>query len=107
MSSTADFIEKKNVSKELLLNEEENIRIGVKYFDYLVNYFKGDEYLAILAYNAGPGNIKKWMANPNISSDEIDVFVENIPYLETKNYIKKILSSYWIYINIYSTKNIK
>lgn len=105
MQPTADFIERKKVSKETLFNAEENLRIGLKYFSYLVNYFEGDEYLSILSYNAGPGNINKWMNNPSIKSDEIEVFVENIPYLETKNYIKKILSSYWIYLNIYSSKN--
>lgn len=105
MPDTANFIEKKSISKDTLLTSENNIQIGLNYFSYLVNLFNNDEYLAILAYNAGPGNIKKWMSAPDIKSDEIDVFVENIPYLETKNYIKKILSSYWTYINIYSTKN--
>lgn len=106
MPDTANFIEKKSIPKELLLTPDKNIQTGLNYFSYLVNLFNNDEYLAILAYNAGPGNIKKWMLNPNIKSDEIDIFVENIPYLETKNYIKKILSSYWTYINIYSLKNI-
>ena len=105
MPSTANFIEKKSVSKETLLNAEENIRIGLNYFSYLVNYFKGDEYLAILAYNAGNGNINKWLNDTSIKSNEIEIFVENIPYLETKNYIKKILSSYWVYLNIYSAKH--
>jgi soluble lytic murein transglycosylase len=105
MPSTANFIEKKAVSKETLLNGEENIRIGLNYFSYLVNYFKGDEYLAILAYNAGNGNINKWLNDSTIKSNEIEVFAENIPYLETKNYIKKILSSYWVYLNIYSPKH--
>lgn len=105
MRGTANFIEGKSVSLETLLNEEENIRIGLKYFKYLVEYFKGDESLAILSYNAGPGNINKWLADPSINSDDLDTFVENIPYIETKNYIKKILSSYWVYLNIYSPKN--
>jgi len=105
MMPTANFIEKAPVSSETLLNPNENIRIGLKYFTYLVDYFNKDEFLAILAYNAGPGNINKWKTNPSIASDEIDVFVENIPYLETKNYIKKILSTYWVYLNIYSPKN--
>ena len=104
MQPTANFIEKTSVSKDTLLNPDENIRIGMKYYRYLIDYFNGNEYLAILAYNAGPGNIDKWLNNSLITSSEIDVFVENIPYLETKNYIKKILSSYWVYINIYSTK---
>ncbi|MBE7708224.1 MAG: lytic transglycosylase domain-containing protein [Cyanobacteria bacterium SIG27] len=105
MPSTANFIENKQLSKETLLDADENIRIGLKYFSYLVNYFKGNEYLAILAYNAGNGNINKWLNDSSIKSHEIEVFVENIPYLETKNYIKKILSSYWVYLNIYSAKH--
>jgi len=105
LPSTASFIEKTNISKITLLNEDENIRIGLKYFTYLTEFFKGNEYLAILAYNAGPGNINKWLNNPFIIRNDIDEFVENIPYIETKNYIKKIISSYWCYINIYSPKN--
>ncbi len=105
MKGTANFIEKRTVTEEDLLNPEENIRIGLKYYSYLTDYFNKNEFLAILAYNAGPGNIEKWMNNPLISSEEIDIFVENVPYLETKNYIKKILSSYWVYLNIYSPKN--
>ena len=105
MQGTANFIEKRDVSKESLLNPSENIEMGLDYFKYLMNMFNNNEFLSILAYNAGPGNIKKWLNDSTISSDEIDVFIENIPYLETKNYIKKILSSYWIYLNIYSPKN--
>lgn len=105
MPETANFIEKTQVPRENLLNPEENIRIGMNYFDYLIKLFNGNEYLAILAYNAGPGNVKKWLNDSKIESSEIEIFVENIPFLETKNYIKKILSSYWIYLNIYSAKN--
>jgi len=99
MPATANFIEGGALTGEII--KQENVRIGLKYFKYLTEMFNGSEYLAILSYNAGPGNIKKWLNNPFIKSNEIDEFVENIPYLETKNYIKKILSSYWIYYNIY------
>ena len=105
MPATANFIEKRLVSKDELLTPRKNIEIGLNYFDYLTKQFDGNEYLAILAYNAGPGNVKKWMSDSSVYSSEIDVFVENIPFLETKNYIKKILSSYWVYLNIYSAKN--
>lgn len=107
MNTTVDFIEKKPTSNETLFNAEENIRIGLKYFDYLTNQFKKNEYLAILAYNAGPGNVNKWLNDPkiNFQPDEIETLVENIPFIETKTYIKKILSSYWVYLNIYSAHN--
>jgi len=104
MPATANFIENKPVSKETLLTPNENIRIGAKYFRYLIDYFKGNEMLAIVAYNAGPGNINKWLNNSSVNTGDIDEFVENIPFLETKNYIKKILSTYWTYVNIYSIK---
>ena len=104
MKPTASFIEKTNVSTAYLLNPENNIKTGMKYFNYLTKEFNNNVYLSILAYNAGPGSVKKWLENPLIASGDIDEFVENIPYLETKNYIKKILSSYFIYVNIYSSK---
>lgn len=104
MPATANFIENKQITKETLLIPNENIRIGTKYFKYLIDYFKGNEMLAIVSYNAGPGNINKWMNNPEINSGDVDEFIENIPFLETKNYIKKILSSYWVYVNTYSKK---
>ncbi len=107
MPSTAEFIEKRPISTRILHQEEENIEIGVKYFAYLLERFEENEYLAILAYNAGPGKIDRWLKNDLISSDEIDVFVENIPYIETKNYIKKILSSYWVYLNVYRPQKIR
>ncbi len=99
MPATADFIEKRPVSLQEL--KQNNIEIGLKYFNYLVDMFDGNEYLAILAYNGGPGNVKKWYSDVFIKHNDIDEFVENIPYLETKNYIKKVLSAYWIYFNIY------
>ncbi len=102
LKTTAEFVEKKPISAQTLLNEEENIKIGIKYFNYLYEIYNS-EYLAILAYNAGPGNVNKWLKDTD--NPEIDAFIENIPFLETKNYIKKILRSYWIYINIYSSKH--
>ncbi len=107
MPATAEFIEKKPVGTKTLYNEDENLRMGVKYFAYLLERFENSEYLAILAYNAGPGKIDKWLKNDSIANGEIDVFVENIPYIETKNYIKKILSSYWVYLNVYRPQKIK
>ncbi len=99
MPATASFIENRPIDAKIL--KEENVRIGVKYFKYLVDMFDKNEYLAILSYNGGPGNVKKWLSDPFIKSDRIDEFVEDIPYLETKNYIKKVLSTYWIYFNVY------
>lgn len=104
MPSTATHIEGKTVSKQELMDVENNIRIGEKYFNYITQHFNGNVYLAILSYNAGFGNVEKWLNDSNISAKEIDEFVENVPFSETKNYIKKILTSYWTYQNIYSSR---
>ncbi len=61
--------------------------------------FNGNEALCVLAYNSGPGSVKKWLSN-NTNKD-FDEFVENVPYSETANYIKKVYASYWVYTNIY------
>ena len=53
----------------------------------------------VLAYNSGPGSVKKWLSQNN--KKDFDEFVENVPYSETANYIKKVYASYWVYTNIY------
>ena len=99
MPDTAKYIHDESISRKDLYDK--NIETGAKYFNYLTNMYEGNVYMALLAYNAGPGKIKQWMNNDLVKHVETDAFVENIPYSETKNYIKKILSSYWIYVNIY------
>jgi len=82
-----------------LLAPEYNIETGIKYFMHLMEIFNGNEALCVLAYNSGPGSVKKWLAeNKNRDFDE---FIENVPFPETANYIKKVYTSYWVYMNIY------
>ena len=54
---------------------------------------------AIAAYNGGIGSIGNWQKNLNYA--DTDEFVEQIPYPETKNYVKKVFRSYWNYLRIY------
>ena len=54
---------------------------------------------AISAYNGGIGSVKLWFSR--LIYNDTDEFVEQIPYPETKNYVKKVLRSYWVYGNIY------
>lgn len=59
--------------------------------------------LAIGAYNGGGGSVGRWMAAR--SSDEVDLFVENVPFEETRNYIKRVLSSVAAYGYLYERKS--
>jgi soluble lytic murein transglycosylase len=54
---------------------------------------------AVTAYNGGIGSVNKWFKS--IIYNDVDEFVEQIPYPETKNYVKKVFRSYWMYGNIY------
>ena len=53
----------------------------------------------IAAYNGGIGSVTNWFSK--LIYNDTDEFVEQIPYPETKNYVKKVLRSYWVYGNIY------
>ena len=80
MPKTADFIAKNlvNVESYDIFDGDTNLLFGIVYLRYLLDKFNVEDY-AILAYNAGEGNVSSW----------IDGDLE-IPYLETKNYLKRI-----------------
>ena len=81
--------------KESLYNPEINIKIGTKYFAYLLKHYNGNKLLALTAYNAGMGNVDKWISQGTIKEDGSDV--ENIPYKETNSYVRKIIRDEKIY----------
>lgn len=73
-----------------------NIQIGTYYISYLINYF-GDEELAICAYNAGMGNVKRWLSTVEYSSDGVKL--DAVPFKETENYLKQVQKNKTIYKN--------
>ena len=81
-----------------LYQPEYNIEIGTYYLSYLKNCFD-DEKLALCAYNAGQGNVKKWLNNKEYSSN--GKTLDYIPYQETKNYLNKVYKNYHYYKNKY------
>lgn len=81
-----------------LYNAEKNIELGVTYFSGLLKQF-GNSPIALAAYNAGSGNVSKWISQGIIKSDGSDI--ENIPFKETNMYVRKILRDYEIYKKLY------
>ena len=79
---------------------QNNIKAGSFYYDKLRKGLDEKDLYAISAYNGGIGVVKLWFSR--LVYNDIDEFVEQIPYPETKNYIKKIFRTYWVYSNIYS-----
>lgn len=96
----SNSIDKEEITEESLYNPETNIKLGTSYYAYLLKHYKGNNILALTAYNAGMGNVDNWIKNGIIKSDGSDI--ENIPYKETNNYVRKILRDYKFYIKIYN-----
>lgn len=90
-------IDKNNIEKELL-NPDININLGTKYLSMLIENYNNIE-VALTAYNAGIGTVDNWIKEGIIKPDGSDI--ENIPYKETNNYVRKILKNYKIYSDLY------
>ena len=90
----------KYVKRDLLIDENYNVQIGTYYLKYLLNRFEGSKILSLAAYNAGPGKLKKWvdkMGDPRKKGIDPLIWIELIPYGETRNYLKRVLEAYWPY----------
>lgn len=85
---------------ESLYNPEINIKIGTKYYSKLIQKYNNNTLLALAAYNAGIGNVDKWIEQGIIKQDGSDI--ENIPFKETNNYVRKIVRDYKIYQELYT-----
>lgn len=106
MPSTAATIAnggKGKLDANSLTNPSTNIRFGVQHLRDLLTLYKGDLVLAIAAYNAGSGNVNRW--RKSLGELPGDAFVESIPYPETREYVKKVLSSSEIYSRMYKLGN--
>lgn len=88
----------KRFTLSLLTTADANLRMGTAYFSDLVKRFGGAHY-ALATYNAGPSRVARWMAErPGIERDE---FIDDIPYPETQDYVKKIIGQAEDYRRLY------
>lgn len=87
-------------NEKLLFDADINIRLGNVYYSRLKNALDKKDILAVLAYNGGIGSVQKW--TQSLYYEDEDDFIEQIPYPETQNYLKKVYRSYWNYLRIYN-----
>jgi soluble lytic murein transglycosylase len=80
--------------KAELHEAEKNIPIGIEYLSLVLKEF-GELPFSIASYNAGENAVKGWMER--FEGREMDEVIEDIPYLETRKYVKRVLKSYWQY----------
>jgi soluble lytic murein transglycosylase len=78
-----------------VLNPEKNIQLGAAYLSQVHGQFNGNRVLASAAYNAGPGRVRQWLKGAKHLS--FDVWVESIPFDETRQYVQNVLSYSVIY----------
>ncbi|NJK27421.1 MAG: transglycosylase SLT domain-containing protein, partial [Coleofasciculaceae cyanobacterium SM2_3_26] len=81
-------------------NPDNNIQLGTWYLDYTHQEYSNNSLLAVASYNAGPGNVADWLAR--FGFDDPDVFVERIPFDETRDYVEKVFGNYWNYLRLYN-----
>ena len=97
MQSTAQDLANRSqikLTKENILEPDININLGTQYIASLLTKYDSIE-VALAAYNAGSGNVDRWIKNGTIKSDGSDI--ENIPYKETNTYVRKIMRDFKIY----------
>ncbi len=105
--STAEYIkEMLKIESFDLFDEKTNIRFGGYYVRYLMSKFKSKK-TAIIAYNAGEGNVRNWLKNKEYSLDGVNLI--NVPYKESQEYVlrvEKVQINYKkLYKNILDKKN--
>ena len=99
----SNLIDEETIEAHDLYDPETNIRLGTSYLSYLLGLYNDNMILALAAYNAGLGNVQQWIQDEIIKPDGSDI--ENIPYKETENYVRKIIRDYQMYLRLYDGVN--
>ncbi len=96
MPETAAELAGKPLSLEALKQPETNVFLGARYLRQLLSQWQGDPLLAVASYNAGPGAVQGWLGP--LLQQHPELWVEAIPYPETRLYVKKVLGNRWSYL---------
>ncbi|MBV1887457.1 MAG: lytic transglycosylase domain-containing protein [Parvibaculaceae bacterium] len=102
MPATATHITKdrslKRRNKDKLYDPSFNLSLGQKYIKQMLSYGKpyGNLFMVTTAYNGGPGNLNRWRRETNFKDDPL-LFIESIPAAETRGYIERVLTNFWMY----------
>ncbi len=93
-------VERLNINADIsdLSNADVNVHIGCAYLDYLKDLFENEE-TAVAAYNAGLGNVRKWLENAEYSAD--GKTLSKIPFEETEKYVERVFSRKKTYKKLY------
>ncbi|MCH9757462.1 MAG: lytic transglycosylase domain-containing protein [Gammaproteobacteria bacterium] len=99
MPKTAQHVARKkrityHNTKDLFVPDK-NIKLGVAYLNELADRFDNNPLLMVAAYNAGPHQVNRWIKTHPI--EEIDIWIDTLPWGETRNYLKSVMAFYAVY----------
>ena len=83
----------------MLTDRDANLRLGTGYLKLVLDSFEGSQAMAAAAYNAGPSRPRRWRDGPLL---ETAIWAENIPFNETRDYVKRVLSNATYYATLLS-----
>ncbi|MCS6266281.1 MAG: transglycosylase SLT domain-containing protein [Vampirovibrio sp.] len=90
------------VSSLQLMDPKTNITLGSAYLQYLNNQLQQHPLLVVAAYNAGPGAVAEWVnVRQEVFAQSPDLFVETIPYDQTRHYVEHVFEGIWVYSKLY------
>jgi soluble lytic murein transglycosylase len=108
MPSSAGIVKKEGKvpakAIEDILNPKKNIEYGVKILARNLNHFQGKLVPAVASYNADIKKVQNWVTRND--KMKVDEFVESIPYLETRLYVKKVIANYRAYSKLHKKKDL-
>ena len=84
-------------NSKALFSPNTNINLGVAYLNHLAARFDHNPLLMVAAYNAGPHQVNRWIKTHPIQEKEIDVWIDTLPWAETRNYLKAVMAFYAVY----------
>ncbi len=101
MPATARAVDGSVTDPDRLYQPEVNLRLGTRHLKGLLDYYNGNIVPVIASYNAGSGNVDRWLKE--FGAMDRSEFIENIPFPETRDYVKKVLVGREIYRRLYLT----
>jgi soluble lytic murein transglycosylase len=94
-AATAREFQIRYTSSGSLLDPDTNIQLGTRYLEKMQARFGSHQVLSTAAYNAGPNRVSSWL--PATGSVPADIWIETLPYRETRNYVRRVLESQAIF----------
>jgi soluble lytic murein transglycosylase-like protein len=97
MPGTAAHIRGGSVDMSDLNDPSTSLDLGQRYLSELLDDMSGNLIEVAAGYNSGPGNVYRWRDRAGMDKDDPLLFIESMPSPETRNYVKRVLTYYWMY----------